>query len=259
MPIHDQEMIIEPVTVYSNINDNSAVIPMIAEDDSLTFPNVEILSEDMLENLPQGISNESVEAQFVGYSLVAINGETHTSCGLYAAGDAIDKATLQDYLGSTTGTTYRIYAVWAQIQMIEDAKIYDGSAYKTGLFTVAATNTDILANAGLQEVNEDGTVSSCKYERYFEYIKDSNASLPITGDCGTEVWDNDLYAQYFSTAALPDGWNILGSILSGLNPKFYDSQLSIQPYLVFKYYDGETERIDGTAYISTYNTALKNQ
>ena len=256
MPIHDQEMIIEPVTVYSNINNNSFIIPMITENDSLTFPDAEILPEDMLDNLPTGINNIVIEAQFVGYSLVAINGETHTSHGLYMAGDTIDKETLQNYLGGTTGTTYQIYAVWSQIQMIQDAKIYNGNVYNPGFLTVAATNTDILANAGLQEINEDRTASLCNYRRCFEYIKDSDSTHPITGDCGNEMWDNDLYVDYFNNSTLPEGWNIFASILSGLNQKFYGSKLSVQPYLVFTYHDETTQRLNGNIYVSTYNTAL---
>ena len=257
MPIHDQEMIIEPVTVYSNINDNSAVIPMIAEDDSLTFPNVEILSEDMLENLPQGISNESVEAQFVGYSLVAINGETHTSCGLYAAGDAIDKATLQDYLGSTTGTTYRIYAVWAQIQTIPGERIYLDDEYNHGLLTVAAVNTKILKNAGLQEVEANQTAGKASYGRFFEYIKDGKKDYPIIGDCGVEIWDNDLYGKYFNKEALPQNWNIVASILSNLKAKYYKDELSVQPYLNFTYTDSSEKRIDGNALMYSHDAGAR--
>ena len=257
----------EQVTIYSNIDDSNAVVELSRKDGKVTFPDAEALPGDIVKEGSSGIIDTApVTTEFVGYSLVFIvNSQDGTevsrvSDALYAPGDTIDADEITAYTGVEDEKHHiaRIYAVWTQIQTISDATIYNGNAHKTGYFTVAAINTEILANAGLQKINATGSAASCSYGRYFEYIKDSQAEYKLTSDCGKEIWDNDLYAEYFSTDALPKGWNIFGSILSNLNEKFYDSRLSTQPYIVFTYHDKETKRINGEIYESTYNEALRN-
>ena len=257
----------EQVTIYSNIDDSKAVVELSRKDGKVTFPEEEALPEGIVKEGSKGIiDTEPVTTEFVGYSLVFIvNSQDGTevsrvSDALYAPGDTIEADEITAYTGKEDEKHQiaRIYAVWTQIQTISDATIYNGNAHKTGYFTVAAINTEILANAGLQKINATGSAASCSYGRYFEYIKDSQAEYKLTSDCGKEIWDNDLYAEYFSTDALPKGWNIFGSILSNLNEKFYDSRLSTQPYIVFTYHDKETKRINGEIYESTYSEALRN-
>ena len=261
MPIHDQEMIIEPVTVYSNINNNSFIIPMITENDSLTFPDAEILPEDMLDNLPKGINNKVIEAQFVGYSLVFIvNSQDGTevsrvSDALYAPGDTIDADEITAYTGveDEKHQIARIYAVWAQVQTIPEGSMYFGGgtpSFDNGLFSAVAVNTDILTRAGLQTGDE------CSYDRSIKYTLGKNT--PIVTTAPKNVWDNELYKSYFDNSFESDSWDIYTSVLYNLSKSLYSKEINISPSLKFTYENEETKLIEGeTVKYSHQNVALE--
>lgn len=261
MPIHDQEMIIEPVTVYSNINNNSFIIPMITENDSLTFPDAEILPKDMLDNLPKGINNKVIEAQFVGYSLVFIvNSQDGTevsrvSDALYAPGDTIDADEITAYTGveDEKHQIARIYAVWAQVQTIPEGSMYFGGgtpSFDNGLFSAVAVNTDILTRAGLQTGDE------CSYDRSIKYTLGKNT--PIVTTAPKNVWDNELYKSYFDNSFESDSWDIYTSVLYNLSKSLYSKEINISPSLKFTYENEETKLIEGeTVKYSHQNVALE--
>lgn len=264
----------EQVTIYSNIDENSGtVVELERENGKVTFPEVEKLG-DIVKEGPKGINDESVETKFVGYSLVFIVNNTdgteisRVSDALYAPGDTIDAEEITAYNDNPDKEDdpdkeggeqiARIYAVWTQIQTIPGARIYLGDEYKHGMLTVAAINTKILKTAGLQEVDSDQTAGKSSYGRYFEYIKDGQTNYPLTGDCGTEIWDNKLYAQYFSNEELPNGWDIIASVLYNLKAIHYKSKLAAQPYLTFDYKDGENTRVNGDSLIYSYDSGARN-
>lgn len=256
----------EQVTIYSNIDDSKAVVELSRKDGKVTFPEEEALPEGIVKEGSKGIiDTEPVTTEFVGYSLVFIvNSQDGTevsrvSDALYAPGDTIEADEITAYTGKEDEKHQiaRIYAVWTQVQTIPGSRIYIGDAYDHGMLTTAAINTKILETAGLQEVNPDQTPGKSSYGRYFECIKDGNTNYPLTGDCGTEIWDNDLYAQYFSNEKLPDGWDIVASVLYNLKEKYYKSELSVQPYLTFTYKDGASNRINGTPLMYSHDAGAR--
>lgn len=224
----------EPVMIYSNIDDSNAEIMIPRKNAKLTFPEPEQLPENITKEGPRGVDGASVETQFVGYSLVFIindeegNEIKRVSDALYAPGDQIAVEDIIGYANTKNNESQiaRIYAVWAQIQNISNASIYQNEdKSQIGLFTAAAVNTTILANAGLQSNGE------CNYERHILYSKDGKYIIATTNKTS---WNNTLYQQYFDKNFVSDeNWNIYVSFLYNISSPV--DQYGVCPYLSFTY------------------------
>ena len=171
-----------------------------------------------------GIDGRTVTPQFVGYSFVTINEDgSHTSNGLYKAANSISKESLTQYFNDVTGDTYRIYAVWAQVEMIPDASVYIADT-QSGLFTATAVNTEILSRAGLQNG------STCFYDRYTQFSKGSKS---IESKPSKTAWNNGLYRSYFDNSFKENPWFVYGSLL--YNIKDYTAEYGVSSYIKFSY------------------------
>lgn len=226
----------EQVTIYSNIDDTYDNVKLDRENGKVTLP--ETLPETITSEGPNGVNGEAVEAKFIGYSLVFIvNNEDGTeakrvSDALYAPGDTIDADEITVYNGEEDERHQiaRVYAVWAQVQNIPDARMYFGGgtpAFSDGLLTAVAVNTEILSTAGLQ--NGD----TCSYGRSVEYTLGKNKIISTITE--PDLWDNELYNKYFDSNFTSDSWDIYGSLVYNLNKKFYGEKIKISPYLTFTY------------------------
>ena len=213
------------LTIYSNMDDSVYEIKVEDNAGEISLP-----SEADLESVglkPIKDEDKDVSTQFVGYSLVAINEDgTRNSTAMYTNKNSISKEmsleVLKDYSGADTNK--RIYAVWTQIKNISKASIYQ-TGDKIGLFTAAAVNTTILANAGLQSNGE------CGYDRHILYSKDSKYTIATTNKTS---WNNTLYQQYFDKDFVPDGnWNIYVSFLYNISSPV--DQYGVCSYLSFTY------------------------
>ena len=223
------------LTVHSNIDNTATTITVNQESGTIKFPGEPSELSSSKEKLPEGISetskgNSKVEISFIGYSLVEIttdenNQETgRTSKALYKVGDTISAKDLSAY--NSTGN-YRIYAVWSQIQNIQEASIYlNEENSHDGLCTAAAVNTKILRNAGLQD-------SESKYERHILYSKNSKYT-DVKTENGTD-WNNTLYQQYFDKDydIEDENWDVYVSLL--YNIKDNTQKYGVCPYLKFFY------------------------
>lgn len=263
------------VTIYSNLNDGdtSTSVPMILEDDKVTFSEESSLNMSAAEEELKGIENTPIETQFIGYSLVTIEADgTHKSQGLYAAGDTIDQEKLLEY-SNENDETKRIYAVWAQVQTLTGARIYVGpqtNGWKFGLLVGAGVNTEILRNAGLQ----NGDV--CDYKRGMMFAQesglfkvnnsDSNYSdiftlekydKTVNGYSDNHTWDTSVYKEYFNpdcTKLDAGTWGVYTSTLSGIKQSLYRSPFAFRSYLTFTYANNTTKTIYGTF----DNTSIRN-
>ncbi len=243
------------VTVYSNMDDSAYEIGAVSNNGLITFPKEDYLNKIGLEAKPsKGIGNEDVTPQFVGYSLVTIKEDgTRTSDGLYAIEQEIASTKLSEYNG--TDSNKRIYAVWAQIETLPEARIYLGNEHNKGLLSMTAVNTSILVTAGLQEMN--GTeVGQCGYDRYSIFTNGTNLETALILNNGRKIWDNKEYREYFTTNPLPENWNVYGGIMYNIPKSFYTRTLGFNSRLKFTYADGEetctisaTEKIDKTCTI----------
>ena len=236
----------EQVTIYSNIDDSNAIVTMSRKDGKVTLP--ETLPETITSTGPKGVSGETVNAEFVGYSLVFIvKNEDGTeisrvSDALYAPGDTIDADEITVYTGEEDERHQiaRVYAVWAQIQTIPEGSMYFGGgtpSFDNGLFSAVAVNTKILIKAGLQTGNE------CSYDRSMTYTLGKNT--PIVTTAPRNIWDNDLYKSYFDNSFESDTWDIYTSVLYNLSKSLYSKKINISPALEFTYKNQETKSITG--------------
>lgn len=215
------------LTVYSNMDDSVYEIKVEDNAGEISLP-----SEAELESVglkPIKDEDKDVSTQFVGYSLVAINEDgTRNSTAMYTNKNSVSKEMSPEVLIEYSGadTNKRIYAVWTQIQNISKASIYQNEdKSQIGLFTAAAVNTTILANAGLQSNGE------CGYDRHILYSKDSKYTIATTNRTS---WNNTLYQQYFDKDFVPDGnWNIYVSFLYNISSPV--DQYGVCPYLSFTY------------------------
>lgn len=215
------------IPVYFNMSDTVYSIGMVNDEvnGGFIFPKETVLltTTNASTRGATSIDGRVVSAQFVGYSLVTIDSNgNRTSEKLYKAGETLSQTNLDSY----DDDTHRIYAVWTQIQNISGASIYqnkDGS--QDGLFTAAAVNTKILANAGLQ--NSEGA----SYDRHILYSKDSKYLIVNTDKV---TWNNTLYKQYFDKDFVPDeNWSIYTSYLYNISSPL--DQYGVCPYLSFNY------------------------
>lgn len=221
----------EPVMIYSNIDDSNAKIMMPRKDAKLTFPEPEQLPENITKEGPTGVKGNLVKTQFVGYSLVFIvndeegNEIKRVSDALYAPGDQIAVEDIIGYADAKNNESQiaRIYAVWAQVEMIPDASVYITDT-QSGLFTATAVNTEILSRAGLQNG------STCFYDRYTQFSKGSKS---IESKPSKTAWNNGLYRSYFDNSFKENPWFVYGSLL--YNIKDYTAEYGVSSYIKFSY------------------------
>lgn len=232
------------ISIYSNLDDKEYTAKVAKDNPKLPIEAGLNIPTNVAE---KGVNGEDVTPQFVGYSLVDIgeNGK-RTSAGLYAAGQEITSEKLSQYNGTGTDSKKRIYAVWAQIETLPEARIYLGNEHNKGLFSMTAVNTNILVTAGLQEMN--GTeVGECNYDRYSIFTNGTDLETAMTLNNGRTIWDNDEYNEYFTKNPLPENWNVYGAIMYNVPESFYTKTLGFNSSLEFAYAeDGGTCTISAT-------------
>ena len=243
-------------TVWSNISDEITQLSFPESEGTLTFP----VSSQLSEIAPSTDSKTT----FIGYALVSIDGDQRICYGLYASGDTINKAIIDEYNNSDSNK--RIYAVWAQVETLTGAQIRLDQ--QSGLRVMGIVNTTILERVGLNTPDTsykrgilfttdtvlNGLTSSNQnlYSSYMNMSKLSTSDSSVI-DATSGKWYGNLH-----NVTIESSDKNTFSIIAQMDETYYSTNWAYRAYLKFTYQDKDTKYAYGSFNSSNNIRSIKS-